>query len=257
MLRFNILGGLQIRNHTEDCTPTAPKVRAVLALLLLRANQTVSQEAIFDWLWQHRPPRSAATTTQTYIYQLRSLFEREGTDVGQLLVTRPTGYTLTLAPEQLDATVFASLCDEGRSLLDRDRPAEAAQKLRGALSLWRGRPLGDVNLDEQVTADIAHLEELHMRALELRIEADCRLGRHRELIAELRGLVVGHPLNEWFHAQLISALNRCGRRAEALQAYHNLRQTLTDELGLDPTPELQALQRLVLDGSDTRLLAVG
>ncbi|MFJ6194960.1 BTAD domain-containing putative transcriptional regulator [Micromonospora sp. NPDC092111] len=258
MLRFNILGSLEIRQHGVDCTPTAPKVRAVLALLLLRANQTVSQDAIFDWLWVDRPPRSAATTTQTYVYQLRSLFERVG-GVGtatQLLITRPTGYLLSLGEEQLDATIFTRLCEEGSALLDSGRTAEAAQRLRGALALWRGPVLDDVNVEDRMAADLAHLTELRMRALELRMEADARLGRYRELITELRALVVAHPFNEWFHAQLITALNQCGRRAEALHAYRNLRQTLSDELGLEPTPELQELQRQVLNGSAARLVAV-
>ncbi|MET0866208.1 MAG: AfsR/SARP family transcriptional regulator [Nakamurella sp.] len=255
MLSFNILGGLEVRTDGVECTPTAPKVRSVLALLLLRSNHTVSQESIFDWLWRGRAPRSAATTTQTYIYQLRALFERQSAGSEQLLITRPTGYTLTIEDGQLDTIVFARMCAEGRALLERNKPGEASLKLAGALSLWRGRPLADIGLDLEAGPDIAHLEELHMSALELRIEADFQLGHQRELIAELRGLVVAHPMNEWFHARLISALNHCGRRAEALQAYHNLRQVLSDELGLDPTPELQNLQRQVLTGNDVRLLA--
>lgn len=258
MLRFNILGSLEIRQHGVDCTPTAAKVRAVLALLLLRANQTVSQDAIFDWLWGDHPPRSAATTTQTYVYQLRALFERVGVQGSseQLLITRPTGYLLSLDEDQLDATIFARFCEEGSALLDSGQPAEAARRLRCGLSLWRGPLLTDINVEDRMAADVAHLTELRMRALELRIEADAQLGRYRELITELRALVAANPFNEWFHAQLITALNRCGRRAEALHAYRNLRQVLFDELGLEPTPELQELQRRVLDGSAARLVAI-
>jgi DNA-binding SARP family transcriptional activator len=258
MLRFNILGSLEIRQGTSDHTPTAPKVRAVLALLLLRANQTVSQDAIFDWLWGERPPRSAATTTQTYVYQLRALFDRMGVaNAGQLLVTRPTGYLLSLTEEQLDTTVFQRLCAEGADLLDAGLPEQAAQRLRAALSLWRGQVLEDVNVDDRMGGDLTHLTELRMRALELRIEADCRLGRYRQLITELRTLVAAHPYNEWFHERLITALHHCGRRAEALEAYRRLRRTLSDELGLEPTAELQELQRRVLDGGVPRLAAVG
>ncbi|MEU4789910.1 AfsR/SARP family transcriptional regulator [Micromonospora tulbaghiae] len=256
MLRFNILGGLEVRHDGVDCAPTAPKVRAVLALLLLRANQTVSQDSIFHWLWGDRPPRSAATTTQTYIYQLRNLFERVGATgpSGQLLVTRPAGYRMSMREDQLDATLFARLCREGDALLDQGRPVEAVQVLRRALSLWRGPVLDDVSVGAWTSADVTHLAELRMRALELRIEADARLGRHRELVTELRALVAAHPLNEWLHAHLISSLSRCGRRAEALSAYQSLRQTLSEELGLEPTPELQDLQRQVLNGADARLL---
>jgi len=255
MIRFNLLGSLEIRHDNVDCTPSPPKVRSVLALLLLRANQTVSQDAIFDWLWGNYPPRSAATTTQTYVYQLRALFERVGIKdcAERLLITRSTGYLLVLGPDQLDASIFARLVNEGSALLDSGRPAEAAQRLHDALALWRGPVLEDVNVENRLAADIAHLSELRVRALELRIEAASRLGRHRELITELRALVAAYPFNEWFHAQLISALNRCGRRVEALQAYRTLRQTLSEELGLEPTPEMQELQRQVLDGSSVRL----
>jgi SARP family transcriptional regulator, regulator of embCAB operon len=258
MIRFNVLGSLEIRHNNIDCTPSAPKVRSVLALLLLRANQTVSQDAIFDWLWGNCPPRSAATTTQTYVYQLRALFERVGVKdcAERLLITRSTGYCLALEKDQLDAGVFARLVNEGSLLLDTGQAAEAAQRLHDALALWRGPVLEDVNVEDRLAADIAHLSELRMRALELRIEAASRLGRYRELITELRALVAVYPFNEWFHAQLISTLNRCGRRVEALQAYRALRQILSDELGLEPTHELQELQRQVLDGTSVRLFAV-
>jgi SARP family transcriptional regulator, regulator of embCAB operon len=258
MLQFNILGAMEMVMGNRDCTPSAPKVRAVLALLLLRPNRIVTRDALFEELWGEDPPQSATTTTQTYIYQLRKLFQREGLtaeDGGDLLLTRAPGYLLHIRPEQVDSNVFLRLCGEGRELLDRGAPADAAHKLRAALSLWTGPVLADVTAGPLLESHINHLLEMRVRALELRIQADTELGRHRELVPELRGLVRVYPLNEWFHARLIDCLHHGGRRAEALQAYHQLREILNEELGLDPAPELQRLQSDVLNGSRNRALA--
>jgi DNA-binding SARP family transcriptional activator len=256
MLQFNILGAMEMVNGNRVCTPSAPKVRAVLALLLLRANRIVTRDALFEELWRESPPQSATTTTQTYIYQLRKLFEQEGLTAeggGDLLVTRAPGYLLRIRPEQVNSNVFLRLCTEGRELLDQDRPADAAQTLRAALSLWTGPVLADVTAGPVVESHINHLVEMRVRALELRIRAETQLGRHRELVPELRGLVSAYPLNEWFHARLIDCLHHGGRRAEALQAYHQLAEILSEELGLDPTPELQQLQADVLNGHRTTM----
>lgn len=249
-MQFRIIGGLEVINGNRICTPSAPKVRAVLALLLLRANRVVATSTIFEELWGEHPPKSAATTTQTYIYQLRKVFEREGLAVSgeDLLLTHPPGYILRIDPGLLDANVFARLAAEGRELLEQGRHADAAERLRSALALWNDPVLPDVVAGPFLESHIAHLMELRMRVLELRIQADIRLGRHRELIPELRMLVSAHPLNEWFHARLIDALHRSGRRADALTAYGNLRDVLNRELGLDPAPELQRLQQDVLNG---------
>jgi DNA-binding SARP family transcriptional activator len=151
-----------------------------------------------------------------------------------------------VAPDQLDAHVFERLVAEGRTLLADGQFEAAAQGLRGALSLWRGPALANITPGRLLEGHVAHLEELRIRAIELRIQAESALGRHRELIPDLRALVAAHPLNEWLHGRLIDALYRAGRRGEALLAYQNLRATLNEELGLEPSAELQRLQRQVL-----------
>lgn len=244
---FRVLGPLEVLHGDLTCTPTAPKVRGVLALLILRANHVVDTTSFIEELWGERPPRSAVTTAQTYIYHLRKLFAREAGPKGEeLFVTRPPGYVLTVGERQVDLYEFEQLTRQGRTLLADGKPAEAAQVLRRALQLWRGPALANVSAGRLLEGSVAHLEEERIHATQLRIEADLQLGRHRALIAELRSLVTLYPLNEWFHGKLILALSRSGRRGESLQAYQSLRQILDRELGLAPSPELQSLQREAL-----------
>ena len=254
MLQFRALGPLEVACGDRVYTPTASKPRQVLALLMLCANRVVNTELMIEELWGMYPPRSAVATTQTYIYQLRNMIAREppcrrGAD----LVTRPSGYVLAVDPDQVDAFVFQRLVEYGRRQLKSENLVEAAGVLRRALDMWRGPVLADVVREAVLGAHTAPLEELRLRALELRIQADLRLGLHRELIGELRSLIAAHPLNEWFYEQLITALGRSGRRSEALQVYQNLRQTLREELGVDPAPELQQLQHEVLNGFPGRV----
>jgi SARP family transcriptional regulator, regulator of embCAB operon len=248
MLQLNVLGPLEVLDDGRACTPTPPKVRRVLALLLLRANQVVPMDALIEELWGENPPLSAVGTAQTYIYQLRKTLDRREVVAGggEWLMTRPPGYLMAVSPDQIDAVTFEMLSRQGRQLLDNGQPEDAAQVLRRALDLWNGPCLANVGLGRLLEAHAVHLEEQRMRTLELRIQADAELGRHRELIGEIRSLVVSHPLNEWFHGQLIVALSRSGRRGEALQAYQHLREVLGSQLGLDPQPDMQRLQREVL-----------
>ncbi|MEU4349652.1 AfsR/SARP family transcriptional regulator [Streptomyces sp. NPDC023838] len=243
-LKFRVLGPLEVLQDDLSCTPTAPKVRGVLALLILRANHVVDTTSFIEELWGERPPRSAVTTAQTYIYHLRKLFAREvGPRAEELFITRPPGYLLNIGQGQLDLHDFERLTSRGRALLAAGKPAEAGQVLRQALQLWRGPALANVPAGRLLEGSIAHLEEERIHATQLRIEADLQLGRHRALIAELRSLVTLYPLNEWFHGKLILSLSRSGRRGESLQAYESLRRILDRELGLAPSPELQRLQR--------------
>ncbi len=246
-LRFNVLGPVEVFHRGRLCTPTAPKVRGVLALLLMRANRLVETSALIEELWGDRPPQSAVTTTQTYIYHLRKLFAREiGPEGERIFVTRPPGYLVEIGAGQLDMHVFEHQVEQGRNLLATGRPAEAAQLLAQALRLWRGPALANVAVGQLLEGSVANLEEQRLQATQLRIEACLQLGRHRELIAEMRTLVAQHPLNEWFHAKLILALSRSGRRSESLAVYQHLRHTLDQELGLSPSQELQRLQHEVL-----------
>jgi DNA-binding SARP family transcriptional activator len=161
-------------------------------------------------------------------------------------VTKAPGYLLRIRRGQLDAGEFTDRVAEGRRLLDAGAVTEAQRELREALNLWTGPPLSNVTLGSRLEAWAVHLEEQRLRALELRIETDIRLGRHRELVCDLRSLVVTHPLHEWFHAQLIWALSASGRRSEALQAYRTLRGILSEQLGLEPSPDVQRLHQDVL-----------
>lgn len=248
MIKFQLLGPLEVMDGDRVCTPTPPKVRRVLALLLLRANQVVPVDALIEELWGEDPPLSAVGTAQTYIYQLRRLLDPYGVhaDGREWLVTKPPGYMLRVTPQQLDSSEFEQLSLQGRHLLEQGKYEQVSDVLAQALKLWRGPSLANVQIGRLLEAHVVHFEEQRMRTLEMRIQADAELGRHRELVGEMRSLVSTHPLNEWFHGQLIVALSRCGRRGEALQAYQNLRVVLSDQLGLDPQPELQRLQREVL-----------
>lgn len=256
-IHWNVLGALEVTSSRAQYTPSAPKICQVLGLLLLRANSVVSTDAVIEELWGAAPPQSAVTTTQTYVYHLRKAMAAE-LGIGcpeRVLMTRAPGYLLRLGEDDvLDAVEFERATNRGRELLESGRECEAAQELHRALAVWCGPALANVHIGSVLEGHIAHLEELRLAALDLRIQADMRLGRHRELVPELRALVAQHPLNEWFHVQLIDALNRSGRRAEALVAYQRLREILNDELGLEPSDDAQHIQRQVLrHGSPVRL----
>lgn len=249
MFRFEVLGPLEVYCHGRRHTPSAPKLRRVLGLLLLRFNSVVSTDAVITELWDDEPPVSAMTTTHTYIYHLRKLLSA---DSQELLVTKPPGYLLSLDWEQLDANVYERLIEQGTRLLERGHAREASDRLREAQRLWKGPPLANTPCGRLLRGQTVRLEELRIRAIEARIEADMRIGRERMLVGELRSLVALHPLNEWFHARLIEVLHRSGRRAEALEAYQTLRRTLKDELGLEPAPELRKLQSEILTTNGSR-----
>lgn len=251
---FGILGPLELRTESGLRTPRGPKLRKILALLILRSNQIVEIDSLVEELWDGDPPRTAVNTLRTHLYHLRGILELESSaaTTKEMLVTRPSGYLLHVEENQLDLPRFIQLSDQGRALLRSGRVDEAADTLGLALAQWRGRCLADMPHGRILAAHVSRLTELHISALELRIEADLHLGRHRELIAELRNLTMTHPLNEWFHARLITALHRSGRRGEALLACRALRQILNEELGVEPSPEVQRLQADIVAGHDDR-----
>ena len=209
-------------------------------MLLVRANEVVSTDALIDGLWGERPPASAAKSIQIYVSQLRKVIGNSA------LVTRPPGYALRLEHGELDLHRFEHLLDEGKDALAAGHAAEAETTLRDALSLWRGSPLADFAHEPFAQPEIARLEELRLSALEERIEADLALAHHADLIGELEALVAQHPLRERLRGQLMLALYRCGRQAEALELYQHTRRLLRDELGLEPNPTLQDLEQAIL-----------
>ena len=245
---FGILGPLEVWRSGRAVPLGGPRQRAVLALLLLEANRVVSMDRLAEDVWGGDPPEGWATTLQTYVFHLRRALEpdRARGAAGGVLVTRDRGYLLRVDREQLDAARFRDGFTAGRAALEAGRYAEAAQTLRQALDLWRGPVLADLADYAFIRPEAARLEELRLAALEARIEADLALGRHDAVTAELEQLAGEHPLRERLHVQLMLALYRCGRQAEALAAYRRVRDLLAGELGIDPGEPLRRLHASVL-----------
>src|ERR671930_1777443 len=220
----------------EPVPLTGQKQRALLALLLLEANRVVSTDRLVDALWGDQPPRTAATSLQNFISQLRKLLGPE------TLVTKPPGYLLRIEPEELDLERFRRLVDEARS----EPPDARAAKLRSALDLWRGPPLADLGFETFAQSEIGRLEELRLAVVEDRIEAELQAGHHGEIVGELEAFADQHPLRERLRAHLMLALYRSGRQAEALTLYQQTRALLVEQLGIEPSPLLQRLERDIL-----------
>jgi DNA-binding SARP family transcriptional activator len=252
---IDVLGTLAVRENGVSVTPTAPKPRQVLALLALHADKVVSVASLVEELWGKNPPRSARTTLQTYVLQLRDLIstalehEPEGAEprtAKDVLVTLPGGYLLNTSGGTNDFREFERLTGTGYRAMDAGDFPGAARQLSEALELWSGSALADVQTGPQLKVETRRLEETRLCALDQRIEADLRLGRHRELLGELTVLVRRYRTHETLHGQFMLALHRSGRRSEALDAYQRLRTTLVRELGLEPSAALHKLQRSVL-----------
>jgi DNA-binding SARP family transcriptional activator len=237
-MEFRILGPLEVADGDMLVELGGARQRALLAVLLLHANEVVSSDRLIDEVWGERSPDSGRTALQVRVSQLRKALGPGGA----LIVTRAPGYAVRLQREQLDLHRFERLVEEA----DKAEPAIAAGKLREALALWRGPALGDLAYESFAQAAVGRLEELRVAALEKRIEADLALGRHADLVAELDALVAEHPLRERLRAQLILALYRCGRQADALAAYQAAWRTLVEELGLEPSPPLRELEQAIL-----------
>ncbi|MER6437952.1 AfsR/SARP family transcriptional regulator [Streptomyces sp. NPDC001185] len=246
---IDVLGALAVRENGVSITPTAPKPRQVLALLALRADQVVPVAALVEELWGNSPPRSARTTLQTYVLQLRELLAQalEGGRSGakDVLMTLPGGYLLVSGDGRSDVREFERHAGEGYRAMDQGAFTEAARTLAGALELWTGPAFADVTAGAQLAMEIRRLEESRLCALDQRIEADLRLGRHRELLPELTVLTSRYRTHENLHAQFMLALHRSGRRSESLSVYHQLRATLVNDLGLEPSPRLRRLQHSI------------
>ena len=239
-MEFRILGRLEVWDGGNAIALGGPKPRALLALLLLHANEVVPADRLIEELWRHDLPENAAAALQVNLSRIRKALPED------VVATRSPGYVLRVEPDALDLDRFERLVNEGRTLLDRGLPTDASERLRAALSLWTGPALSDFAYERFAQAAIARLEEIRLTAVELRIEADLGRGRHDELIAELGALIVEHPLRERLRQQLMIALYRSGRQAEALDVYKDARQALVDELGIEPGGALQELERAIL-----------
>ena len=237
-MEFRVLGSLEVAVDGRPLPLGGPAQRALLALLLLHANEVVSSDRLLDELWADGPPASGATALQVRVSQLRKALG----PAGERLETRTPGYLFRAERGELDLERFSQLIEEA----DGASAAIAAERFRDALALWRGSPLADLAYESFAQPAIRRIEELRLAALERRIEADLALGRHADVVADLEAVIDAEPLRERFRGQLILALYRSGRQADALAAYQDARRALADELGLEPSPALQELERAIL-----------
>ena len=236
MLEFRLLGPLEVWHEDGPLTISGQRQRALLAVLLLRANEVVASEALVSLLWGEEPPRTVNAALQNAVGQLRRQLGPS------LILTKPPGYVLDIDREQLDLGRFERLVGEARAL----EPEPRAQRLRGALALWRGGALADLAYEPWAQGEVHRLEDLRLTVLEDLFEAELELGNHTAVADRAEQLVREQPLRERARGQLMLALYGSGRQAEALQAYRDARRALVDELGVEPGPELQALYSSIL-----------
>ena len=240
---FGLLGPLVVRDGPREVPVSAPRQRVLLAGLLLSAGRVVSLDALAGMLWEGEPPAGARGALHSAIQRLRSALGPAG---AELIETRAPGYLISIGDDDLDIRRFSVLTTRGHAAAEAGDWAQAASLLREALGLWRGDPLADVPSPLLRDREVASLEDQRRQALAARIDADLHLGRHSEVVAELRQLVAAHPLQEQFHAQLMLSLYRSGRQADALAAYQDARRIVTGELGLEPSPGLRLLHQRIL-----------
>jgi DNA-binding SARP family transcriptional activator len=256
-MEVNVLGPLEVFRDGVLATPSAPKLRRVLSLLAISANNVVRTHQLIEELWEEDPPASVITTLQTYVYQLRKLLRldssgragvyRRAQSTMPALQTSPSGYVLTLSPDGLDSLRFEQLAERGRAEFESGDLTKTASTLAEALRLWRGPVLADMTAGPMLQGEILRLEEIRRNTLEQRIEVDLRLGRHHEMLGELTSIAARQRTHEGFQAKLMLALYRSGRRAEALAIYQRTRAALANELGLDTSDTLQRLHKSILD----------
>ena len=240
MLDFRILGPLEVASDGTPIRLGGPKQRATLAILLLSANRVVPVERLADDLYAGAAPVTAVTQVQRQISELRKVLREP------LIETRAPGYTIHLSPEQLDLSRFERRVEEATEALSRGEAQRASDLLGEALALWRGPALADLAYESFAQTAIERLEEVRLAALAQRIEADLALARHGELVGELQELSSEHPTHEIFRAQLMLALYRSGRQADALEVYRAIRATLIEAFGIEPSPRLRELERAIL-----------
>ena len=240
-MEFRLLGPLEVRSGKKTLPLGGAKQRALLAVLLLHPNHVVSRDRLAELLWNDEPPPTAEHVIEVYVSQLRRVLEPGGAPY-RVLVRQPAGYVLQVSADDIDTTQFARLVEGAKAL----PPAEAAAQLVRALEMWRGPALADFAGERFAFGEAARLSELRLYATEERIDAELKLGHHARLIGELQALVDQHPLRERLCGQLMLALYRSGRQAEASDVYQKTRERLVDELGMEPGPELQDLLKRIL-----------
>jgi SARP family transcriptional regulator, regulator of embCAB operon len=247
-MRFEILGPLRLLDGDAPIRIHGARRRTLLIALLANANTVVPTTDLVEWLWQCDPPRSTLTTLHAHLSNLRRTLEpqRKPWHPSRRLVTQWPGYLLRVEAGELDVMCFEGLVAEGARALDTGEPERARHLLTEALALWRGPALADVAHLDAARSEIARLNEFRLTAATLRIEADLALRRHLEVVPELTGLIAAHPLHERFYAQLMVALTRSGRRADALAVYRRARSVLAEELAVAPGRALRCAEAAIL-----------
>ncbi|MHB8959655.1 MAG: BTAD domain-containing putative transcriptional regulator [Candidatus Limnocylindrales bacterium] len=243
---FRLLGPVEVTVGGRAIALGGAKQRALLALLVLHANEVVSRDFLIDELWGERAPEQAAHSIVVYVSRLRKALHVPGAGATSMLGSEAGGYVLRAAPEQIDVERFERALEQGGRALAEGAASDAADILRRACAEWRGEPLSDLVAAPFAEGASWRLAELRLAAVESRIDADLAVGRHAELVGELESLVRGNPLNERLAAQLMVALYRSGRQARALEVYRTTRRSLVDELGIEPSEDLQRLERAIL-----------
>ncbi|MFD4638043.1 BTAD domain-containing putative transcriptional regulator [Lentzea sp. NPDC058436] len=250
---FRVLGTFEVTRGNHRCTPTAPKQRALLALLALHANEFVPTSRIVDYLWSRNAPRSAIAALHGYVTSVRRVLTPSwvsSRNSHPVLSTRPSGYVLVLEPHQLDLTRFRELAKQGQLAMVAADCAHAREKFASALSLWRGSPLADLRETGMFDHDIARLEKEYLELLRNRFDVLICGGDGHLAVFDLEELCQTHPLWEGFHEQLMLALCQAERRADALTAYARAYRLLSSQAGIEPGPRLRALHQLILNGDD-------
>lgn len=253
-MKVMVLGPLEVWHNGVSIVPTAGKPRQVLSMLAIRAGQLVPVPQLIEELWGiDDAPRSATQLVQTYILRLRQLIDDaslDGAGAGgakQILITRPGGYTLDIGTEDVDVHQFQNLSRSGERAMESGDYRAASTLLGRSLDTWRGPTLIDVRVGTRLSVEVERLEQSRLGALESRIEADLRLGRHHQMLGELAELTALYPLHEKLCEQYMTALYTCGCKWKALEIFRRLRQRLVDELGVEPSVQVQQLQRAILN----------
>lgn len=257
---LRLLGPLEARLNGQAFTPSAGKTRQLLALLAIHAGELVTSTAMVEELWGKDAPRTAMGTIQTYILKLRKSFTDDAglaEDPRDLLVTRPGGYALAIPADTVDVNRYQALADAGEAALADGDDETASRHLGAALDNWRGPALVDVPTDFLLSIEVTRLEQSRLSVLESRIEADLRLGRHHQVLEELAELTARYPMHEKLCSQYMTALSVCGLKWRALEVFRALRRTLVRELGIEPSLQVQRLQRRILDADTADGLATG
>ncbi|HEV2781531.1 MAG TPA: AfsR/SARP family transcriptional regulator [Actinophytocola sp.] len=252
LAEIRILGPLEVSIAGRSVVPTASKPRQVLAMLAINAGSVVTNAALMEEIWGNRPPRSAAATLQTYMLQLRrklrdALADESGTSSKDILVTKQTGYLLNVPPDAIDAVRYDKLAATGRNAAAAGDYPTAGKIITKALGMWRGPALVDITAGSQLEIEAMRLEEIRLADVTLRIDADLYLGKHHQLLGELAALCARHPFMENFCAQHMLALYRSDQQGRALEVYHSMRVTMSEQLGVDPSPRLRQLYQLMLN----------